>query len=43
MKIKLDEKGRIVIPYLIRQALDIKPKDEVKVELIENKMIIAKP
>ncbi len=43
MKAKLDEESRVVIPRNIRDELGIKPKDEVVLEKIEDKVVISKP
>jgi AbrB family looped-hinge helix DNA binding protein len=42
MKAKLDEESRVVIPRNIRDELGIKPKDEVVLEKIEDKVVISK-
>lgn len=38
----VDELGRFVIPIEIRQKLDIKPYEELRVEQIKNMVIIQK-
>ena len=38
----IDELGRIVIPIEIRQKLDLKEKDKVKVEIENNKITLQK-
>ncbi|NMX21905.1 hypothetical protein C5S30_05640 [ANME-1 cluster archaeon GoMg4] len=42
MKAKLDEESRVVIPRNIRDELGIKPKDEVVLEKVEDKVVISK-
>lgn len=43
MIIKLDGNSRFVIPKIIREALGIKPDGEIKLELVDDKLIITKP
>ena len=38
----IDELGRIVTPIEIRQKLDLKEKDKVKVEIENNKITLQK-
>lgn len=40
MKIKLDDKGRLMIPKIIRESLGLKPNGEVKLDLVDEKLII---
>ena len=43
MIIKLDGLGRFVLPKIIREALGVKPNGELKIELVDDKLIITKP
>lgn len=43
MIIKLDKLGRFVIPKVLREVLGIKPDGEIKLELVDDKLIITKP
>ena len=38
----IDELGRIVIPKEIRNALDLRPKDEIEIYIDGNSMIMKK-
>ncbi|MCR4693038.1 MAG: AbrB/MazE/SpoVT family DNA-binding domain-containing protein [Firmicutes bacterium] len=38
----IDELGRIVIPKEIRNALDMRPKDEIEIYIEDGKMIMKK-
>lgn len=38
----IDELGRIVIPKEIRNALDIRPKDEIEIYIEDGNMIMKK-
>ena len=40
MNIKLKD-GRFTIPKVLRDMLKLKPNDEIKIELVENKLIIT--
>lgn len=42
MKIKIDKKGRIVIPKIVRKFLKIELPDELEIELEDGKIIISK-
>ena len=42
MKIKVDNRRRVVIPALFADGLGIKENSEVNVELNDNKMIISR-
>lgn len=42
MKIKIDEKGRIVIPKIVRKFLKIELPDELEITLEDDKIIIWK-
>lgn len=43
MKRKVDEVGRIVIPSEIRKELNIDDTTDLKIELINGKIILSKP
>ena len=43
MNRKIDSMGRIVIPMEIRKQLDIKDNDELKIDVINNEIVISKP
>lgn len=38
----IDELGRIVLPIELRQKLDLKEKDKVKVDIEDNKITLEK-
>lgn len=38
----IDELGRIVIPKEIRNALELKPKDEMEIYIEEDKIVLKK-
>lgn len=40
---KIDELGRIVLPYELRHRLNIKPGDGLAIGIYENDNIILKP
>ena len=42
IKKKIDELGRIVIPKVIREMLNIKSKDILELEIFEDKIILKK-
>lgn len=39
---KIDELGRVVLPMEFRKQLDLKPKDEVSIYLVENGFYVEK-
>lgn len=43
MNRKIDDLGRIVIPAEMKKELGIEPNQELKIELIGNKIIISNP
>lgn len=43
MIVELDNNNRIVIPKLIREALEIEKNGKVKLTLEDDKLIITKP
>lgn len=40
---KIDSLGRIVIPVELRQKLQVKPNDEVGIELVDETIILTNP
>ena len=42
MIIKLDNKGRILLPKVIRETLNIKPNERIEVRIEGKKLIIKK-
>lgn len=42
IKIKLDYRGRLLIPKFIRKAFNIEPSEELEVIVEENQIIIKK-
>ncbi|MCL2427522.1 MAG: AbrB/MazE/SpoVT family DNA-binding domain-containing protein [Oscillospiraceae bacterium] len=42
MKSTVDELGRILLPKAIRNQLGVKEKDEVKIIVYDNKIVIEK-
>lgn len=43
MKLKIDKRGTITIPKIIRETLDIQCGDILKIEVVEDKLIITNP
>lgn len=42
MIVKLDNKGRLVIPKAVREMMGISPKGKVEIRLDGNKLIVIK-
>ena len=43
MIIKIDKRGAFTIPKIIRDALNIQGGDNIKMEIVDDKLIITKP
>ena len=41
MILKVDTAGRILLPYQIRKMLGIEPGKEIKIEVVEDKVVIS--
>lgn len=43
MIIKLDKRGTFTIPKIVRDTLNIQGGDNIKIEIVDDKLIITKP
>ena len=43
MIIKLDKRGTFTIPKIVRDTLNIQGGDNIKIEVVDDKLIITKP
>lgn len=43
MIIKLNERGTFTIPKIVRDTLNIQGGDNIKIEVVDDKLIITKP